>query len=148
MKLESLKPKHILFICTGNSVRSIMAEVIARDLGGGGWKAFSAGARPFGFINPFTFDTLKAHGHNIDGLSSKSATQFVDMPFDIVVTVCDSARESCPVWPGQTLVEHWSIPDPALATGSYSDKRAFFERIYEDIRGRIKTLFETYQDEL
>jgi len=127
-----------------------MAEAIANDLGRDIWQAFSAGAAPYGVVNPLTIATLKAHGHKTDGLYSKPLSQFLDDDFDVVITVCDNARQSCPVWPapktagrpGKTHVEHWDIEDPSEFSGSESEKRAFFEPIYADIRGRIEKLLE------
>ena len=114
--------KTILFICTGNSARSVMAEVLMNELGQGSYRAFSAGAKPSGEVNPLTIETLKSHGHNTDGLRSKSLTEFLDQDLDIVVTVCDHARESCPVWPQKTVVMHWGFDDPATFEGSREEK--------------------------
>jgi len=133
-------PQRILFICTGNSVRSIMAEAIANELGKGALQAFSAGAAPYGVVNPLTIATLAAHGHKTDAFHSKPLSQFLDDDFDVVITVCDNARQSCPVWPRKTHVEHWDIEDPSEFTGSDEGRKAFFERIYADIRGRIEEL--------
>ena len=117
-----------------------MAEAIANEFGKGGWQAFSAGAAPYGVVNPLTIETLAAHGHKTDGFHSKPLTQFLDDDFDIVITVCDNARQSCPVWHRLTHVEHWDIEDPSEFTGSDEERKAFFERIYADIRGRIEEL--------
>ena len=133
-------PNRILFICTGNSARSIMAEVIARDLTAGAWQSFSAGANPSHAVNPLTIKTLVSHGHNVDGLHSKSLQLFVGQNFKFVVTVCDNAREACPYWPGPTRMEHWSLEDPALASGSDMEKLAIFERIYSELTARISHL--------
>ena len=130
--------KTILFICTGNSARSVMAEVLMNELGHGKYQAFSAGAKPSGQVNPLTIEILKSHDHSIDGLRSKSLTEFLDKDLDIVVTVCDSARESCPVWPRKTRVMHWGFDDPAVFEGTQDEKRAFFEKIYGQIRERIE----------
>jgi arsenate reductase len=128
----------LLFICTGNSARSVIAEVLMNELGKGRYKAFSAGAKPSGVINPLTIETLRAHGHDTSGLRSKPLTEFLDRELDIVVTVCDNARESCPVWPKKTQVFHWGFDDPAAFEGTREEKRAFFERIYGQIRERIE----------
>jgi arsenate reductase len=132
--------KRILFICTGNSARSIMAEVIARDLGLGAWETYSAGAKPFLAVNPLAIKTLIAHSHKTDGLYSKSLKLFWGQDFDYVVTVCDNAREACPNWPGKAQVLHWSLPDPAAASGSETEKLAFFEKIYGELTARISDL--------
>jgi arsenate reductase len=130
--------KTILFICTGNSARSVMAEVLMNELGNGRYRAFSAGAKPSGEINPFTIEILEAHDHSRSGLRSKSLTEFLGKDLDIVVTVCDKARESCPVWPKKTVVMHWGFDDPAAFEGTREEKRAFFEKIYGQIRERIE----------
>lgn len=117
-----------------------MAEAIANELGKGAWQAFSAGAAPYGVVNPLTIATLKAHGHKTNGLHSKPLSQFLDDEFDIVITVCDNARQACPIWPRETHVEHWDIEDPAAFIGTVEERKAFFERIYADIRGRIEEL--------
>jgi len=132
--------KRILFICTGNSARSIMAEVIARDMGRGIWESCSAGANPFFTVNSLAIKILTSHAHNVDGLYSKSLKIFWEQEFDYVVTVCDNAREACPNWPGKAEVLHWSLPDPAEATGSEKEKLAFFDKIYSDLTARISDL--------
>ncbi len=129
--------KRILFICTGNSARSIMAELLMNHLGKGEYQAFSAGAVPTGIVNPLTLQTLKERSHNITGLRSKPLDEFIDEEFDIVVTVCDDAKEACPVWPKKTKVLHWSFEDPAAFGGPEKEKRAFFEKIYGQIEERI-----------
>jgi arsenate reductase len=130
--------KTILFICTGNSARSVMAEVLMNELGKKRYQAFSAGAKPSGEVNPLTIEILKAHGHSTDGLRSKSLNEFLDKDLDIVVTVCDKARESCPVWPKKTVVMHWGFDDPAAFEGTFEEKLAFFEKIYRHIKERIE----------
>jgi arsenate reductase len=110
-----------------------MAEVITNDIAKGVWNAQSAGAKPYGVIHHLTIETLKAHNHNTDGLYSKALTGFIDKPFDAVITVCDNARQSCPIWPGQTHVEHWDIEDPSAFSGTSDQKRALFEKIYQNI---------------
>ncbi len=137
-----LTVKTILFICTGNSARSVMAEVLMNELGKGRFRAFSAGAKPWGEVNRLTIEILKSHGHNTDGLRSKSLNEFFDKDLDIVVTVCDKARESCPVWPQKTVVMHWGFDDPAMFKGSREEKLAFFEKIYGQIRERIERFLE------
>lgn len=131
--------KKILFVCTGNSARSIMTEVLMNHHGGGRYRAFSAGARPTGKINPLTLDTLKTHGHNTDGLRSKSIDEFSGEHFDLVITVCDNARETCLVWPENTDLLHWSFPDPAARKGTDSDKKRFFADIFREIERKIMT---------
>jgi arsenate reductase len=139
--------KNILFLCTGNSARSIMAEGYMTHAGAGRWRAFSAGSTPTGCVNPFALDTLAAHSVDISpkDARSKSWDEFAapDAPLmDAVVTVCDNAAgEVCPIWPSQggkpPQKLHWSFPDPAAAEGSNAQKRAAFEAVFADIRARI-----------
>lgn len=136
---NELKPKKILFLCTGNSARSIFAEFFMNKIGRGRFEACSAGSQPAGTVNPFTIRVLQEE-YNIDarGARTKSWDEFKDMHFDIVITVCDRAKESCPVFPGQPFVTHWSIPDPALATGN--DEQTF--RRFKDVALQIKRRLE------
>ena len=129
--------KKILFICTGNSACSIMAEVLMRRLGKGNYQTFSVGAAPTGIVNPLTLQTLKQHDHDTIGLRSKPLDEFLDEDFDVVITVCDTAKEACPVWPKKTLVLHWSFEDPAVFEGTGEEKRTFFEKIYRQIEEKI-----------
>jgi arsenate reductase len=137
---------NILFLCTGNSARSIMAEGYMNHAGAGRWRAFSAGSTPTGKVNPFALETLKAHDiAPPEGARSKSWDEFAQdgAPImDAVVTVCDNAAgEVCPVWPTQAGKAprklHWSFPDPAAIEGAEAEKRAAFETVFADIRARI-----------
>ncbi|MEO1013984.1 MAG: arsenate reductase ArsC [Pseudomonadota bacterium] len=138
-------PRNILFLCTGNSARSIMAEAYMNHAGAGAWRAFSAGSTPTGTPNPFAIETLAAHGIDAGAPRSKSWDEFAtpEAPImDAVITVCDNAAgEACPVWPkrnGEEPVKlHWSFPDPAAAEGTDAEKRAAFEGVFADIRTRI-----------
>ena len=130
----------ILFICTGNAVRSIMGEVIARDMGKGIWESYSAGAHPYGYVNPLTLKTLRSHAHTTDGLFSKALKLFLDKEFDYVVTVCSKAEKECPNWPGPAKMLHWDIKDPSVFEGTVEEKAAFFEEIYQELRVRISEL--------
>ena len=136
------RPRHVLFLCTGNSARSVMAEVLLNALGGGRYRAFSAGSNPAGAVNPFTIDTLRHHGLPTSGLRSKSWDEFAaaDAPvIDLVVTVCDNAAgETCPIWPGRPAKVHWGFPDPAAAQGTDAVRRAAFETGFASIRARIE----------
>lgn len=126
-------PYKFLFLCTGNSARSIFGEYLLRRLGGSRFQVFSAGSFPTGIVNPLAIQVLK-DVYNIDASEarSKSWEEFKDVEFDFVVTVCDNARESCPVWPGQPIVAHWGSPDPAAVEGSDSEKyRAFKEAAFQ-----------------
>ena len=141
--------KSVLFVCTGNSARSIMAEAYMNAAGGGRWRAYSAGSNPTGAPNPFALETLRRHAVPLpagphaprskswDAFSGEGAPQL-----HAVVTVCDNAAgEVCPVWSapeGQTVMRlHWGFPDPAAAQGSDADKRAAFDAVFTDIRARI-----------
>lgn len=121
---------NVLFLCTGNTARSILAEGILRSEGIGRFRAYSAGSQPKGAVNPFAVETLEAFGYAADGLSSKSWSDFAgrDAPqMDFIITVCDNAAgETCPVWPGHPATAHWGIEDPAAVEGSDVEKRKAF----------------------
>ena len=138
------KPISILVLCTGNSCRSILAEVLLNDLGGTRIAAYSAGSHPAGQVNPGAIQKLQQEGHTTAGLSSKSWDEFSGpdaVSIDIVITVCDSAAgESCPLWPGAPVQVHWGIPDPAHATGNAAAPA--FDLAYRQLRTRIEQLLE------
>ena|SRR5947207_8899194 len=129
--------KRILFLCTGNAARSQMAEGLAREYHGDKVEVVSAGSRPSGFVHPNAMKALAAIGIDIRGAQSKSADQFLDQPFDVVVTVCDSAAKDCPNWPGAKRIEHWSIDDP-----SWGGVEEFIER-RDDLKRRIDELVQS-----
>jgi arsenate reductase (thioredoxin) len=133
------KPYKFLFLCTGNSARSIFGEYLLRRLGGSRFQVFSAGAFPTGKVNPFAIQVLK-DVYNIDASEarSKSWEEFKDEDFDFVVTVCDNARETCPIWPGQPIVAHWSSPDPAAVEGTDSEKYRAFKDVAFQIYRRLQ----------
>jgi len=121
--------KKVLFLCTGNSARSILAEYLLRRIGHGRFEVYSAGTQPAGKVNPLALRVLKELYHvDASGARSKSTDEFQKMNFDFVITVCDNARESCPVWPGQPIIAHWGVPDPALATGNESERFRVFSQ--------------------
>ncbi|MGE0120178.1 MAG: arsenate reductase ArsC [Dongiaceae bacterium] len=130
-----------LFLCTGNSARSIMAECILRRLGQGRFNAYSAGSHPAGRVNPYALELLKRFNHPTDGLRSKDWEEFGEPgapQLDFVFTVCDkAAKEACPVWPGQPMSAHWGFPDPAAVVGTEAEKRAAFADVYGQIHNRI-----------
>ena len=138
------KPLNVLFLCTGNSARSIIAEAILRKDGGDRFRAFSAGSMPKGAVNPFALKVLESYGYPIDGLTSKSWQVFagVGAPrMDFVLTVCDSAAgEACPLWPGQPITAHWGIEDPAAVEGSDVDKERAFVTAFRYLKNRVSLL--------
>lgn len=133
------KPYKFLFLCTGNSARSILGEYLLRSLGGSRFEAFSAGSFPTGRVNPLAIQVLK-DVYNIDASEarSKSWEEFKDVEFDFVVTVCDNARETCPIWPGQPIVAHWSSPDPAAVEGTAAEKYRSFKEVASQINHRLE----------
>jgi arsenate reductase len=135
---------NVLFLCTGNSARSILGEVILNVLGEGRFKAYSAGSQPAGEVNPYTIALLERLDYPTDGLRSKSWDEFSgsDAPqMDFVFTVCDSAgKEACPVWPGHPMTVHWGISDPADLEGSDAEKAAAFSDAYGMLNNRISLL--------
>lgn len=136
------KPYHVLFLCTGNSARSIMAECALSRWGAGRFRAYSAGSHPKGEVHPLTLETLRRLNYDTRELRSKSWDEFAcpGAPrMDFVFTVCDSAAgEICPVWPGQPLTAHWGVEDPVAFEGTEEQKLAFFQRIYGYLENRIK----------
>ena len=133
------KPYKFLFLCTGNSARSILGEYLLRRMSGSRFQVFSAGSFPTGKVNPFAIQVLKDVYH-IDAAEarSKSWEEFKDVEFDFVVTVCDNARETCPIWPGQPLVAHWSSPDPAAVEGTEPEKYRAFKEVALQINRRLQ----------
>jgi len=133
------EPYKFLFLCTGNSARSIFGEYLLRRLGGPRFQVFSAGAFPTGRVNPIAIQVLK-DVYNIDASDarSKSWEEFKDVEFDFVVTVCDNARETCPIWPGQPVVAHWSSPDPAAVEGSDEEKYRAFKEVAFQLNRRLQ----------
>ena len=135
------RPYNVLFLCTGNSARSIIAEAILNKVGGGKFRAYSAGSQPKGKVNPHAIKLLEGLGYDTSHFRSKSWDEFAaaDTPkFDFVFTVCDNAAaETCPVWPGQPMTAHWGIPDPAEATGNEAEIALAFKEAYRLLNQRI-----------
>jgi arsenate reductase (thioredoxin) len=135
------RPYSVLFLCTGNSARSIIAEAILNKLGAGRFRAYSAGSYPKGRVNPHTIQLLDGLDYDTSGFRSKSWSEFAKPgapTLDFVFTVCDNAAgEACPVWPGQPMTAHWGIPDPAEATGSPAELALAFKDAYRMLNQRI-----------
>jgi arsenate reductase len=135
---------NVLFLCTGNSARSVMAESLLNHWGKEKFRGYSAGSQPKGDIHPLTLDLLRRVDLPTDGLASKSWDVFAtrDAPrMDFIITVCDNAAgEVCPVWPGRPITAHWGFPDPAAATGTDDQKRRAFADVYRSIEARVKLL--------
>jgi len=136
------RPFNVLFLCTGNSARSILAEALANhaDVGGGLFMAYSAGSQPKGQPHPLALETLRLHGLSTEGLRSKSWDEFARPdapPLDFIFTVCDSAAgEQCPYWPGQPMTAHWGVEDPPAA-GDEAAQRKAFQKAFITLKGRI-----------
>jgi arsenate reductase len=135
---------NVLFLCTGNSARSVMAEAILNEVGKGRFRAYSAGSHPTGKVNPFTIELLRINQHPVADLRSKAWEEFSapDAPqMDLVITVCDQAAgEMCPIWPGHPITAHWGFEDPAAAKGADDEKRSRFRDVYLQIMARMRLL--------
>jgi arsenate reductase len=130
------RPVRILVVCTGNSARSILGEAMFRHLGGDRVEVHSAGTHPVG-LNPRAIAVLREAGINTEGLRSKAVTEYLGQSFDYVITVCDSARDACPVFPGVHETMHWSYPDPAAVEGSEEERLAAFRSVLTSMGQRI-----------
>jgi arsenate reductase len=143
---------NVLFLCTGNSARSIIAEVLLNAMAPGRFRAYSAGSHPAGKVNPFALDLLRNNRLAIDGLRSKSWDEFAAPgapAMDFVFTVCDQAAgESCPLWPGQPMTAHWGINDPAAAEGDDGAKRRAFFKAYNELQNRLSIFVSLPIDKL
>jgi protein-tyrosine-phosphatase len=135
------QPFNVLFLCTGNSARSIMAEAILNEVGAGKFRASSAGSHPKGCVHPETLRLLQSLGYDTSRYRSKSWDEFASpsaQPFDFVFTVCDNAAaETCPLWPGQPMTAHWGVPDPAVAAGTPAEIALAFKDAYRMLNLRI-----------
>jgi arsenate reductase len=136
------RPYNVLFLCTGNSARSILAESLLNHWGNGRFQAFSAGSFPKGQVHPLALDLLKRTNLPSEGFRSKSWDEFAiprAPPIDFIFTVCDNAAgEACPIWPGKPMTAHWGIPDPAAVEGSDADKAFAFRKALKELETRIK----------
>ncbi len=146
-----MKPYNVLFLCTGNSARSILAEAYLNAKGGGRFRAYSAGSQPTGKVNPFALELLSKHRIDTAGVRSKSWEEFARPgapAMDYIFTVCDNAAgEPCPVWPGRPISAHWGVDDPAAVSGSDEEKRAAFKRAFAELAGKIDR-FLALRDEM
>ncbi|WP_373503619.1 arsenate reductase ArsC [Aestuariivirga sp.] len=131
----------VLFLCTGNSARSIFGEAILNREGGSRFRAFSAGSQPSGRVHPYAVDLLRRLNHPVEGLRSKNWNEFASTSspsLDFVFTVCDdAAREVCPIWPGQPMSAHWSVPDPVTVEGTEAERRLAYAEAYRMLKNRI-----------
>lgn len=141
-----MKPKRVLFLCTGNSCRSHMAEGLLRALSRGKFEAFSAGAKPAGYIHPLAIEAMRELSIDISRHTSKSLAAFDGQKFDYLITVCDNAREACPTYAGATEQLHWSFDDPAQASGTDEQKMAAFRRVRDEIRQRIQLFLANHHE--
>jgi arsenate reductase (thioredoxin) len=143
---------NVLFLCTGNSARSILAEAYLNSAGGGKFKAYSAGSKPGGRVNPHALELLEKSRIGTAGLRSKSWDEFAkpDAPkMDFVFTVCDNAAaETCPYWPGQPMTAHWGVPDPAAVEGTDEEKRKAFQKALSTLSTRINLLMNLPMEKL
>jgi arsenate reductase len=143
---------NVLFLCTHNSARSVMAEALLNTIGRGRFFAFSAGSMPSGEVNPFAIEMAKTIGYLTDDIRSKSWDEFARPgapKMDIIITVCDNAAgEVCPIWPGHPATAHWGFPDPSTTQGSDNDKRHAFDQVFHAIRRRIELLVNLPVDKL
>lgn len=137
--------RSILIVCTGNSCRSQMAEAIWNRVGGNDWIAKSAGSAPSGYVHPLALEAMAEIGLSTDGLTSKSIEPFQDQTIDLVITVCDNARDACPVLPGAKKTLHWPFDDPADAIGTDDQKMESFRRIRDEIQHQISAYLEPEQ---
>ncbi|MEY4640114.1 MAG: hypothetical protein RLZZ227_108 [Pseudomonadota bacterium] len=146
------KVYQVLFICTGNSARSILAEAIMNQLGGGRFRAYSAGSQPRGAVHPLTLETLRDMNFDASAFRSKSWDEFATPeapPMDFIFTVCDNAAgEACPLWPGQPVTAHWGFPDPAAVDGSSEFQKAAFAKTWRAISQRVRIFLNLPFDKL
>jgi protein-tyrosine-phosphatase len=145
--MSTPSPRKVLILCTGNSARSVLGEYLLRAKGKGRFEVYSAGSHPTGRVNPLAVRTLQEkYGLDASDARSKSWDEFKDVKFDYVITVCDNAKEACPLWPGQPVVAHWGSPDPAAAEGTEEEKYRFFVTVASQIARRVD-LFCAFPDD-
>ena len=143
---------NVLFLCTGNSARSIMSECAINREGKGRFRGYSAGSHPTGSVNPYALDLMKRQNFSVEGLRSKNWEEFAQPdspPLDFIFTVCDNAAgEVCPIWPGQPITAHWGVPDPAAVTGSDDTIKAAFFDAFRQLNNRISIFVNLPLDRL
>ena len=145
--MNTSAPYKVLFLCTGNSARSVIAEYILRARSKGRFECFSAGSHPAGKVNPYTVEVLEKYFQlDASQARSKSWDEFRGIQFDFVITVCDHARETCPLWPGQPIIGHWGSPDPAAFEGDHDKTLQYFGNVAAQINSRIG-IFLSFRDE-
>ena len=137
----------VLFLCTGNSARSQMAEGLVKHFLGDRWEAFSAGTAPSGYVHPLAVQAMADLGIDISAQRSKSTDEFRDVDFDVVITVCDHAAQNCPVWPDEGRRKHLGFPDPAAATGSEQERLAAFRRVRDGLKQQVFAYLERFEVE-
>lgn len=136
--MEKMRTSSVLFLCTGNSARSQMAEAFARTLSSGLVEAHSAGSSPAAVVNPLTVVAMQEVGVPLSGAHPKHLQEFLGMRWDYVITVCDNARDACPVFPGEAQQLHWGFDDPAAAEGTQEERLVVFRRVRDEIRDRLR----------
>jgi arsenate reductase (thioredoxin) len=142
--MEAMMTARVLILCTANSARSQMAEGLLREIGGAKVEVYSAGSEP-SRVNPYAIEAMAARGIDISSHRSKSLKEFITEPFDYVITVCDNAAESCPVFPGKAERIHWSFPDPAAVEGNHETILASFVRVRDGLEEKFREFVKTLQ---
>jgi arsenate reductase len=137
-----MSKRRVLFLCTGNSCRSQMAEGLVNHYMGDKWEAFSAGTRPSGYVHPLAVRAMAELGIDISSYRTKSVDEYRDVAFDRVITVCDHAARNCPAWLGEGIVKHIGFPDPAAAEGSEEERLAIFRHVRDGLRDQIFAYLE------
>jgi len=140
--------RQVLFLCTGNSCRSQMAEGLVNCLPSDRWEAFSAGTAPSGYVHPLAIEAMAELGIDISDQRSKSVEEFREYGFDVVITVCDDAAENCPVWLGSGRVRHIGFPDPADASGTEDERLEVFREVRDGLRHRVSEYLKNLEGEL
>ena len=141
-----MKPTRVLFLCTGNSCRSHMAEGLLRSLSGDRFEVFSAGAKPAGYVHPLAIKVMQDIGIDITRHTSKSLDVFDGQQFDYLITVCDNARAACPAYAGAACQLHWSFDDPAHAAGNEEEKLVVFRRVRDEIRRQVESFLAPHHE--